>query len=388
MKRLHVINLGKMGGAEKIFLQFLHNTTSGSDSILCISNHIAPEIADGLGNTPVVFANRLTNSAPLKLPVFLRKLALLKKIEKQQADLVIFWDFVPNLKRKIRNSKTIYYDHGCSWRFPLNNKTLGFFAKVDGCIAVSYASKRVMEERFNLTCPIEIVSNCVPPPVIPITPKTVEPTTHVVLGTASRLVSLKGIGVSILTLQELLKNNISAELYIAGKGPDEEALRKLVAKLKLEKHVHFLGFQQDLTSFFNRIDFYISTPVTESFGLSCLEALYHAVPVIFPLIDGQPEVIPDGKCGIGIEPRLTFEQYYALTGINIDFPHDVFNAVKQQLMPPLVLAPDECAQQIINIIRQRQYLTFSKNALQHANTQFDYTLFVKNLEQSLSCFIN
>lgn len=386
MKRLHVINLDKMGGAEKIFLQFLTNSTSGRDSILCISNKVGAEIARELGDTPFLFANRIVQSRKLKYPVFMRKAALLRKIEQQRADLVIFWDFVPNLARKIRGSKTIYYDHGCSWRFPLNHKTLGFFEKVDGCIAVSYASKRVMEERFKLTCPIEIVSNCVPPPAAVVIKKT-EPANVVRLGTASRLVSLKGIGVSILTLQALLQMNIAAELYIAGKGPDEENLQALVTRLGLQQQVHFLGFQQDLTDFYSKIDFYISSPVTEPFGLSCMEALYQGVPVIFPLIDGQPEVIPNGKCGIGIAPTLTFAQYQSLTGIQIDFPHQVFNTVTQQMMDPLVLSPTECAQQIANLLAQKHYLTMSHNALQHARQHFDYTQFVQMLERSFACFV-
>ncbi|BFO12627.1 hypothetical protein GGER_51370 [Serratia rubidaea] len=95
MKRLHVINLEKMGGAEKIFLQFLHNATAGSDSILCISNKIGPEIASELGDTPVLFANRIINDRALKYPVFLRKSALLRKIERQRADLVIFGTLCP-----------------------------------------------------------------------------------------------------------------------------------------------------------------------------------------------------------------------------------------------------------------------------------------------------
>ncbi|MEL5361889.1 glycosyltransferase [Serratia ureilytica] len=385
MKRLHVINLEKMGGAEKIFLQFLANTTSGSDSILCISNKIGAEIAHELGDTPLTFANRIVSGSSLKYPVFMRKAALLRKIERQQANLVIFWDFVPNLARKIRGSQTLYYDHGCSWRYPLTRKTLGFFEKVDGCIAVSHASKRVMEERFKLTCPIEIVSNCVPPPAA-VTPKTQPPGPRICLGTASRLVSLKGIGVSILTLQALLKMNIDAELHIAGKGPDEDVLRALVEKLGLQQHVRFLGFRQDLTEFFAKIDFYISSPVTEPFGLSCMEALFHGVPVIFPLIDGQPEVIPNGKCGIGIAPTLTFAQYQSLTGIDIDFPHQVFNAVTQRMMDPLVLSPQACAREIAAVLTQNQYLTMSNNALQHVRDHFDYAQFVQALERGFACF--
>ncbi|WP_457913939.1 glycosyltransferase [Candidatus Gillettellia adelgis] len=383
MKRLHIINLEKMGGAEKILLQFLAHTTSGSDSILCISNKIGSEITTFLGGTELTFANQIFQGNTLKYPVFMRSTVLLRKIERQQADCVIFWDVIPNLVRKIFNSKAIYYDHGCSWRFPQNNKTLSFFKKIDSCIAISCASKKVMEERFKLTCHIEIIKNCVPPPIT-FKKKYDEPRSKIYLGTASRLDSLKGIGIPILIIQELKKLNIYAELYIAGKGAHEYALKALTVRLGLQQRVHFLGFQHNLTDFFTIIDFYISSPVTEPFGLSCMEAVYHGVPVVFPLIDGQPEVVPNGKCGIGIAPTLTVLQYHALTGLNIKFPHQVFNPITQTMMKPLVLSPKECAQRISEVLVNQNYLTLSQNTLQHARSHFHYLDFIRALERGFS----
>ena len=37
MKKLHIINLGKMGGVERLFLQYINDTTDGSNQVLCIS---------------------------------------------------------------------------------------------------------------------------------------------------------------------------------------------------------------------------------------------------------------------------------------------------------------------------------------------------------------
>lgn len=31
MKKLHIINLGKMGGVERLFLQYINDTTDGSN---------------------------------------------------------------------------------------------------------------------------------------------------------------------------------------------------------------------------------------------------------------------------------------------------------------------------------------------------------------------
>jgi hypothetical protein len=43
MKKLHVINLGKMGGVERLFLQYINDTTEGSNEVICISSEVGEE---------------------------------------------------------------------------------------------------------------------------------------------------------------------------------------------------------------------------------------------------------------------------------------------------------------------------------------------------------
>ncbi|MBI6183815.1 glycosyltransferase, partial [Serratia proteamaculans] len=159
MKKLHVINLGKMGGVERLFLQYINDTNDGSNEVICISSEIGEEIRRQMPGQKVTFANRLINSLPLRCPQFLRKYLLKRKIEKANADVVIVWDLVPGLAAKPKRGKLVYYDHGCSWRYPKNQKTLRFLAMLDGVISASFASKRVMELRFNLPCPNHVVIN-------------------------------------------------------------------------------------------------------------------------------------------------------------------------------------------------------------------------------------
>ncbi|MDX6878052.1 glycosyl transferase, partial [Klebsiella pneumoniae] len=66
------------------------------------------------------------------------------------------------LSRKPKNTSLVYYDHGCSWRYPLNKKTLSFFSMLNNAIAISTASKRVMELRFNTTYTPKKVINRLP----------------------------------------------------------------------------------------------------------------------------------------------------------------------------------------------------------------------------------
>ena len=131
--------------------------------------------------------------------------------------MVIVWDLVPGLAAKPKRGKLVYYDHGCSWRYPKNKKTLSFFAMLDGVISASHASKRVMELRFNLPCPNHVVINRIKTPAgIDTAPKTLSQPVRI--GTASRLVSLKGISVSLLMMQELLRRGHDVTLEVAGKG--------------------------------------------------------------------------------------------------------------------------------------------------------------------------
>ncbi|MBL1167201.1 glycosyltransferase, partial [Escherichia coli] len=225
---------------------------------------------------------------------------------------------------KPKRVKLVYYSHCCSWRYPRHPKPLRFLAMLDWVISASFASKRVMELRFNLPCPNHVVINRLKTPS-GISDSLKPLSKPIRIGTASRLVSLKGISVSLLMMQELLRRGHDVTLEIAGKGPDRAEFEALAEKLELGDRVIFSGFQDNVADFFNRTHIYMSTPITDPFGLSCMEALYFGVPVIFPQVDGQPEVIKDGHCGIGLLPSVTIEEHQRLTGIKVDFPHDVYD---------------------------------------------------------------
>ena len=386
MRKVHIINLEKMGGVERLFLQYIHDRSAQDDIIFCISNHIGPEISAHLTTRKITFVNRLWNSISLKYPVFLRKYALQLKLFFARADAIIVWDLVPGLLAKPRKSKVIYYDHGCSWRYPHNKKTLRFFAMLSGVISAAWASKRVMELRFQLPCPVSVVINRIlPPPDIDTGPK--KPAAPLRLGVAARLVGLKGISVALLTVKTLLDRGKEVTLVIAGKGPDEEKFKALANQLGIEKNVQFLGFQQNLSTFFNAIHIYLSTPVTEPFGLSCMEALYYGVPVIFPFIDGQPEVIKNDYCGIGIIPDILPEEHFRQTGIDVGFSHDIYYPHLDKLQPPKLLSPEACAD-AVEKIAGADYERYRANAFAHVEANFDHKNFVADFNKEISGIVN
>jgi glycosyltransferase involved in cell wall biosynthesis len=386
MRKLHIINLEKMGGVERLFLQYINNDAAADDVIFCISNKVGPEILQYLSGKKITFVNRIINAFTLKYPVFLRKFALQSKLWLANADAIIIWDLVPGFVGKPSRGKVIYYDHGCSWRYAKNKKNLAFFAMLDGCISAARASKRVMEIRFNPQCPMHTVINRIAPPTN-IFRGEKPMSSPIRLGIAARLVGLTGISVALLALKSLQDRGIDTTLDIAGKGPDEANFRQLAGKLGIADRVNFLGFQDDLSAFFNRIHIYLSTPVTEPFGLSCMEALFYGVPVVFPLIDGQPEVIQNGVCGVGIIPNVKPQKHFEITGVNINFPYDVYSPAKDKMVSPLLMSHEAVADAVVSIAG-KGYEKYRENAFSYVEKHFAYQNFIHEFESTVTDVIN
>lgn len=380
MKILHLINLQGFGGVEKRFIKYL-NKSNHYNIVMCVSNNIDERIEKQFSKKNILFVNRIFNSFKFKWPSFYRKKILINKIEKQNADAIIVWDFIPKLVVKPKFGKLFYYDCGCGWRYPKNERTMSFFDKVDGFISNSNASKRVMQLRYGLDKNIKVILNKLDLPIVN-NPKNLENKENIVLGTASRLVGLKGIGISLLVLKQLLNKGLNTQLIIAGSGEDELNLKELVNKLGLNNYVEFLGYQSELSDFYQKINIYLSTPITEAFGLSCIEALANGVPVIFPKIDGQMEAIKDNYCGIGLKPQLTLQQYTALTGLSIDFDNPIYDPETDNLVDPKLLLPNDCVEAVEKIMEN--YNEFSSNALLWSKITMNFDLFVEQFDDAVS----
>ena len=124
-----------------------------------------------------------------------------------------------------------------------------------------------------------------------------------VLLTSGRLSPIKGIDVALRAVRTLRENGFNVVLWIAGTGPEEARLQDLVRELKLTDHVKFLGFVNDLTSIFSKVDFLLQ-PSTRTEGVpnSVLEAMASGMPVIASRVGGVPELIAHRETGILVDP--------------------------------------------------------------------------------------
>lgn len=101
-----------------------------------------------------------------------------------------------------------------------------------------------------------------------------------ILLAVSRLAPEKNLSLAINALALVREKFPHTGLIIVGSGPEEGRLKIFVKKLKLAGAVEFVGWQNDLTSFYKTANAFIQTSLFEGYGLSLVEAGLSGLPVI------------------------------------------------------------------------------------------------------------
>lgn len=97
-----------------------------------------------------------------------------------------------------------------------------------------------------------------------------------------RIASEKNIDFLINNHSSILKKNKNCKLVIVGDGPDLEEYKKLAIKNKIDKSVIFTGkVPYDNTPlYYNIADIFVTASLTETQGLTVIEAMAASLPVV------------------------------------------------------------------------------------------------------------
>ena len=123
-----------------------------------------------------------------------------------------------------------------------------------------------------------------------------------------RLVPRKGVD-TIVEAFALLPDRLDARLVIVGgepgKSPEVERLSTLVRKLGLAGRVTFAGSrpQWDLHRYYGAAATAVSVPHYEPFGMTPLEAMACATPVVGSKVGGIKTSVADGETGYLVPPK-------------------------------------------------------------------------------------
>lgn len=299
-KVLYLLPYFELGGTERHLLE-LARMAIGDFSILVVSPG-----GDGVSlleeyGIPHIKVPTLTLFNILKYRSIIKKLILEFRpyiIHIHGAHELVF--IVKNLFPDI---PVIFTSHGYASNFPLLDYTLS--ADIcdrysDKVIAVSEYERRLLLKRglkdskvctiYNGISPVEGNLN------LPL-PRDVS----FKIVTVARLTRKKGIKYLIEAFGLISKKYKDTGLFIIGEGEERKYLEKLVGRLNL-RNVFFLGKIPDAGKYLNNFDIFVLPSLSESLGISIIEAYAEKRAVIATKIGGIPELIVDGETGLLVAP--------------------------------------------------------------------------------------
>ena len=124
-----------------------------------------------------------------------------------------------------------------------------------------------------------------------------------VICSVGRLTSQKDFSLLIQSFSHVIKF-LPAKLVIAGTGPEEENLNRLINHLNLNDHVKLLGFVDYAESVISSSDLFVLTSIWEGFPATLVEAMVLGTPVVSVNCESGPsELIENGVNGFLVNTR-------------------------------------------------------------------------------------
>ena len=96
----------------------------------------------------------------------------------------------------------------------------------------------------------------------------------------SRLTKEKRVDIALQAMGEVIKNYPRAGLVIVGDGQERSALLNITKSLGLSSNVIFIGWKDNVISFYKSADIFLLTSDYEGYGMSLLEAGASGLPIV------------------------------------------------------------------------------------------------------------
>lgn len=149
--------------------------------------------------------------------------------------------------------------------------------KLDAFIVFTNALYHKYEKLMPKTFKLYSLPNMIRDPFYPPQAKLNNP---MVFGALGRLAEEKGFNVLIDACYNLKQKGLSFKCIIGGTGPMQDRLQNQILSLGLNDRVFLVGFIKDKKTFFDQLDVCISSSLSETFGLTLLEAMKYGKALI------------------------------------------------------------------------------------------------------------
>ena len=123
------------------------------------------------------------------------------------------------------------------------------------------------------------------------------------VGVVARLEPEKGHPTLLEAWPAVLRAVPDAYLLVVGEGSEHEALERQARALRIAHRVVFTGRRDDVPAVTAALDVAVLPSYREAQGLTILEAMALARPVVASNVGGIPEMVEDGVTGLLVEPH-------------------------------------------------------------------------------------
>jgi glycosyltransferase involved in cell wall biosynthesis len=118
-----------------------------------------------------------------------------------------------------------------------------------------------------------------------------------VVGAIGRLDPLKGFDHFLESIRKVIDQGHEAMFVIVGEGEEERSLRQKARDLKIEKVVTFAPPMPDIIDLYRSFDIVVMPTLRGGVGLTALEAMAMAKPVVASAVGEMLNIVLDGKTG-------------------------------------------------------------------------------------------
>jgi glycosyltransferase involved in cell wall biosynthesis len=222
---------------------------------------------------------------------------------------------------------------------PIFNKTMHhlFRHKADGVTCVCEHSKR-----FLIKCGIPPEKICtihnglqwspVPEKQYSLRKKLDIADDSLIIGTASRIDPVKGLGFLLSAAASLLADGTECDIVLAGDGHSVKELKAQAEQLKIADRVHFVGFQDDMSPWLALFDIFALPSEAEYHSIGLLEAMRAQKAIVATDVGGNTESVRHEKEAL-IVPAADPDALYAALSRLIQSPdlrHTLAQAARQR----------------------------------------------------------
>jgi glycosyltransferase involved in cell wall biosynthesis len=121
----------------------------------------------------------------------------------------------------------------------------------------------------------------------------------------------------LIKAMRVVCDQMDAHLLVVGRGSERHKLRNLVNKLRLEDHIHLLGYvaEHDLPALYRSCDLFTIPSMVEVQSIPALQAVATGIPIVAANSAALPELVHHNVNGLLVNPTDTQEYGNAILHI-------------------------------------------------------------------------